>query len=114
MEKALDLEKFAMFPGQRIPDGQKPCPDGTVRVLYILTCVKKITCYQIKYRKIISKCHCETFKVIIELLFFLVGKKKKGVERDIERENGKKKGRDGRSTEEMRVTGEKTLEQNLS
>lgn len=36
------------------------------------------------------------------------------MERDVERENGKKKGGDGRRTEEMRVTGEKTLEQNLS
>lgn len=35
------------------------------------------------------------------------------MERDVERENGKKDG-DGRRTEEMRVTGEKTLEQNLS
>lgn len=77
--------------------------------------MKKFTCYQIKYRKIISKCHCETFKVIIEPLFFKLEKRKKnGIERDIERENGKKKGRDGRRNEEMSVNGEKSLEQNLS
>lgn len=77
--------------------------------------MKKFTCYQIKYRKIISKCHCETFKVIIEPLFLSWKKrKKKGVERDIERENGKRKGRNGRRNKEMKVTGEKSLEQNLS
>lgn len=73
--------------------------------------MKKFTCYQIKYRKIISKCHCETFKVIIEPLFFKLEKRKKN---GIERENGKQKDRDGRRNEEMSVNGEKSLEQNLS
>lgn len=104
MEKAVDLEKFALLPGQYIPDGQKPCPDGTICVLYILTYVKKFTCYQIKYRKIISKCHCETFKVIIESHFQEEAKKEERgrEEKEHRRENWRKKDREGRKKEEMR------------